>query len=117
LNIPRVDLLAVFSPDKYEKVPIDDAKGLLRLLCFEPKQSVPLHVHRRADEYFYVIRGKGKITLGKDEAEVQSGCIVKAAAGVPHQWKNGPHRLILLSVLISTRSYELADESTEMEFV
>jgi quercetin dioxygenase-like cupin family protein len=117
LNIPRVDLLAVFSPNKYEKVPIDGAKGLLRLLCFEPQQSVPLHVHTRADEYFYVVKGEGRITLGNDEAEAQSGCIVKAPAGVPHQWKNGSKRLILFSVLISTQSYEFADESAKMDFI
>lgn len=117
MKIAKVDLLATFSPDRYNKISINGAQGLLRLLCLEQKQSVPLHKHPNGDEYFYVIEGKGKIKIGKKEAEAESGCIVKAPAGVLHQWKNGPQRLILLSVVIPPQSYKVSDEATKMEFV
>jgi quercetin dioxygenase-like cupin family protein len=117
MSIVKADLLATFSPDNYNKVPINSAKGLLRLLCFEPEQAVPLHKHLKGDEYFYVIEGKGRITIGTEEAEAGAGCIVKAPAGVSHKWKNGHQRLILLSVLIPLQSYNLANEVTKMELL
>jgi quercetin dioxygenase-like cupin family protein len=115
--VDRADLLATFTPNRYNRIPINGAKGLLRLLCFEPNQSVPLHKHPKADEYFFVIRGKGKVTLGKNETDVESGSIIKAAAGVPHQWKNESERLVLLSVLIPPSSYKFADEAAKMEAI
>jgi quercetin dioxygenase-like cupin family protein len=117
MKIAKIDLLATFSPDKYNKISINGTQGLLRLLCLEQGQSVPLHKHPNGDEYFYVIKGKSKIRIGKKEAEAESGCIVKAPAGVLHQWKNGPQKLILLSVVIPPQSYEFSDEATKMEFV
>jgi len=115
VKVLKVDSVAIFSSDNYSKISIKDAQGLLRLLCFEPGQYVPLHKHLNGDEYFYVIKGKGKVTIGKEEEEVGPGCIVKASAGVSHQWKNGPQRLVILSVIIPPQSYKSADEATKME--
>jgi quercetin dioxygenase-like cupin family protein len=113
--VSRVDLIAKFTSDKYNRIPINGTEGLIRLLCFEPGQSVPLHRHLKADEYFFVIRGEGKVTLGTEETAVESGSIIKAIAGLPHQWKNGSERLVLLSVLIPPSSYKFADEAAKME--
>jgi quercetin dioxygenase-like cupin family protein len=115
--INRINLIATFTSNNYNKIPINGANGLLRLLCFEPGQSVPLHRHSKADEYFFVIRGKGKLVLGSKEIDAEPSCIIGAKAGVPHQWKNGSERLVLLSVLIPTSSYKFADEATRMEVV
>jgi quercetin dioxygenase-like cupin family protein len=115
--INRIDLIATFTSNKYNKIPINGAKGLLRLLCFEPYQSVPLHRHSKADEYFFVIRGKGKVTLGNKEIDAEPSCIIRAKANMPHQWKNGSERLVLLSVLIPISSYKFADEATRMEVI
>lgn len=115
--IAKVDFIAMFTSDKYNKITINGTKGLLRLLCFEPDQSVPLHRHPKADEYFFVIDGKGKVTIGRKETKVESGCIIRAPAGIPHQWKNGSERLILLSVLIPLSSYKFAEKASRMEFI
>lgn len=116
LEIEKIESLAKFSADKYNKIPIGDSSGLLRLLCFEPWQNVPLHKHPNGDEYFYVVKGKGRITVDKEEKEVEASGIVKAPAGVLHQWKNGPERLVLLSIIIPPKSYEYAEEATGMQF-
>jgi quercetin dioxygenase-like cupin family protein len=117
MELAEVDSLATFSNDKYSKIPIDGAKGLMRLLCFEPNQSVPLHKHPEGDEYFFVIQGKGKIKIGNEETEAESRTIIRAPANVLHQWKNGTGKLIILSVLISPSCYELAEETLKMEYV
>lgn len=87
------------------------------MLCFEPEQKVPLHRHLRADEYFYVIQGNGKIRIGSEEVETGPNTIIKAPAGVAHEWRNGTERMILLSVLIPVQSYEAANEAARMDFV
>jgi quercetin dioxygenase-like cupin family protein len=117
LKLMNVRSLATFSPDKYRRVPIEDAKGLMRLLCFEPGQSVAPHIHPKSDEFFFVVEGKGRITIGREKQDAQSGCIIRVAAGVTHRWNNGAYRLILLSVLIPTSAYVLVDEATEQKFV
>jgi quercetin dioxygenase-like cupin family protein len=114
MNVSKIDALARFSAESYNKIPIEGSNGLIRLLCFEPEQSVPLHKHSNGDEYFFVVDGRGKFTLGDEESTVPESCIVKAPAGIPHQWKNGSKRLVLLSVLIHPSSYALAERVTEM---
>lgn len=117
VGIIKVDELAAFSADKYSRVLIGGAKGLLRLLCFEPGQAVSLHTHPQGDEYFLVVKGRGRVQVGSEEADVEQGSIVRAPAGTPHQWRAGSERLVLLSVLIPPLSYELADDASRMAFV
>ncbi|MGQ9507059.1 MAG: cupin domain-containing protein [Candidatus Bathycorpusculaceae bacterium] len=117
MKIVKANLLVTFSSERYSKIPIHDTQGLLRLLCLEQGQSVPLHKHPSGDEYFYVIEGKGKIKIRKKEAEAETGCVIKAPAGVLHQWKSDPQKLVLLSVVIPLQSYKVADEALKMEFV
>jgi len=106
-----------FSVSKYVRVPLLNTKGLIRLLCFEPNQKVPLHCHPEVDEIFYVLKGQGEITVGEEKAKVKNGFFVKAPAGMLHQWKNGKERLVLISVLISPSNYAHAEKMIQAMFV
>jgi len=116
MEITNLNSLVKFSPDKYMKMPIKGTEGLIRLLCFEPYQAVPIHKHPDADEAFYVLKGEGEITVGAELAKVKMGRFVKAPAGVPHGWKNGEKQLVLISFLIHPSNYELAERIARMEF-
>ena len=116
INSP-VASLAQFSSEKYCRVPIGDTKGLVRLLCFEPGQNVALHTHPKSDECVFVIEGNGKITVSGEQHDAEPGYFYQVRAGVKHDWKNGAHRLILLSVLILPSAYNLANEAVEQKFV
>jgi len=117
MEIARLESVISFSLEKYVRVPIEGTEGLVRLLCFEPHQTVSLHRHPEADEIFYVLKGEGEITAGSEQARVREGFLVRAPAGVPHCWKNGEDQLVLISVLINTANYGLAKRITRMEFV
>ncbi len=117
MEITRAESLMDFSVSKYTRVLLQNAKGLIRLLCFEPNQEVPLHRHPEVDEVFYVLKGQGKILVGKEKAKVENGFFVKAPAGVLHQWKSGRERLVLISVLIPPSNYVHAEEITHTIFV
>jgi quercetin dioxygenase-like cupin family protein len=116
MEILKISSLTEFSPVKYVKVPLKNTKGLVRLLCFEPGQSVALHKHPEGDEIFYVLSGAAEFTIGEETARIEAGSFVKAPAETFHSWKNGPEKLILISVLIPPSSYELAERATKMEF-
>lgn len=115
MEVLKIGSLAEFSLAKYVRVPLQNTKGLMRLLCFEPSQSVALHKHPESDEIFYVLRGKAEFTVDEETVRVETGSFVKAPAKTFHGWKNGSERLILISVLIPPSSYKLADRAAKME--
>jgi quercetin dioxygenase-like cupin family protein len=117
MEILKTDSLAKFSLDKYVRVLIPNTNGLVRLLCFEPGQSVAFHRHPDGDEVLYVVMGKADFTVGKETARVEAGSFVKAAAGSFHGWNNGSERLILISMLVPSSSYNLAEQTARMEFL
>jgi len=116
MDVLKIMSLAVFSSDKYTRVPIKNSCGLVRLLCFEPNQEVALHRHSEADEVFHVVTGAAAFTKGKETVRLEAGSIVKVEARMFHGWKNGSTRLILFSVLIPLMSYNVAEQAAKMEF-
>lgn len=117
MAVADLEALARFSLEKYVRVPIEGTNGLVRLLCFEPRQEVALHLHPEADEVFYVAKGAAAFMKGEETTRVEAGSLVKADAGARHGWKNGSDRLILLSVLLPVSAYHVADRAARMEFV
>jgi len=55
--------------------------------------------------------------VGSEQARVREGCFVRAPAGVSHGWKSFGERLVLISSLIYSANYELAERIARMEFV
>ena len=117
MEMTKAESFMDFSISKYRRVPLPNTKGLIRLLCFEPNQKVPLHCHPEADEIFYVLKGQGEISVGEEKVKVENGFFVKAPAGMLHQWKNGKERLVLISVLIPTSNYAHAKKIIQTMFV
>src|SRR3989337_4614263 len=117
MDVTNIESLATFSSEKYVKVPLGHTKGLGRLLCFEPRQEVPLHMHPEADEVFYVVKGVAVFAGGEETIQVAAGSLARADAGTRHGWKNGSGNLILLSVLVPLSSYLVAEQAAKMEFV
>jgi len=117
MEILKLDSLVESSSAKYVRAPIENTNGLVRLLCLELGQAVPLHNHPDGDEVFYVLSGGAEFTVGKEIAQMSAGSFVRAVAGIYHSWKNGSERLILISILTPPSSHKLADQATKMEFV
>ena len=58
--------------------------------------STPLHVHRDADETFYVIEGEATIVVGDERIEAKAGDFVFGPMGVPHAFVVTSERLEML---------------------
>lgn len=54
------------------------------LLCYEPGQGTVVHHHNTDDETFYVIEGRGTITVGGEVHDVEPTSLVFAPMGVEH---------------------------------
>jgi len=53
-----------------------------------PGQTTLLHRHAQSEELYHITRGRGWMTLGEQEFEVNVGDTVAIAPGTPHRIKN-----------------------------
>ena len=56
-----------------------------------------LHVHKRTDEFYYIISGQGTMVLDDEEIELHPGVVVYSPRGVKHKAKGN---LTVLTVCI-----------------
>ena len=56
-----------------------------------------LHYHERTDEFYYVIDGRGTLTLDDEEIELHPGVVVYIPRGVKHRARG---KLTILTVCI-----------------
>lgn len=68
----------------------DNAESPLSIGYFrlEPGGSGPKHHHENEVEVYIVIKGKGKVTLGEQDIEVQPGTLVYVPPKMEHQTCN-----------------------------
>jgi mannose-6-phosphate isomerase-like protein (cupin superfamily) len=70
----------------------DLSVGLYVLAPGEPDLQQP----HTEDEVYYVIAGRGRITVGDDVRDVQTGTTIYVAEGVPHHFHDITEELTLL---------------------
>jgi mannose-6-phosphate isomerase-like protein (cupin superfamily) len=69
------------------------------------------HLHRRSEEIYRFLSGRGWIRVGGAEARVEAGDNVLIAPGTPHKvWNDGDEPLVLLCCCAPPYS----DEDTEL---
>ena len=68
-------------------------------MAHPPKLSIPLHVHPRGHEAFYVLDGSYRIRCGEEQYESQRGDFVFVPKGLTHNYEVGPEggRLLVVS--------------------
>jgi mannose-6-phosphate isomerase-like protein (cupin superfamily) len=93
-----IDALKQFSAEKMMKVNLfETAHFFCDIYCFEPGQQQKLHSHEDADKIYFVLEGAGRFQIGDEQARLNAGNCVLAAAGRPHGVENDSQaRLILL---------------------
>ena len=72
-----------------------------------PGQKTARHFHARAEEIYFVLSGRGVITIGEQTREVQSGAAIAIPAGAPHHIENdGAEELRFLCCCAPAYSHE-----------
>ena len=69
------------------------------------------HLHRRSEEIYYFVAGRGRVRLGTEDAQVAAGDCVVIPPGTPHKlWASEHDDLVLLCACAPAYS----DEDTEI---
>jgi quercetin dioxygenase-like cupin family protein len=85
MKIIKVRDVVAFNKDKLSKVSLFDTdKFFCDVYCFEPGQAQKVHAHDGSDKIYYVLEGRGKVTVGKVEREMKADEITIAPAGEEH---------------------------------
>jgi mannose-6-phosphate isomerase-like protein (cupin superfamily) len=68
-------------------------------LVADPRNGVPVHIHKNEDEHFIVLEGTLRIVNGDKTLDAPAGTAVTVSKGVPHAWCNlsdTPVRMLLV---------------------
>jgi mannose-6-phosphate isomerase-like protein (cupin superfamily) len=82
--------------DPAEVIPWAETCGQIRPLIEESDEAAAevhhveidhakLHYHAKTDEFYYVIKGEGKMVLDDEEIELREGVVVYVPRGVKHK--------------------------------
>lgn len=92
---------AAFSDAKMAKADLLAGRRIFSgLNCFLPGQAHHLHTHPGQDKLYYVLRGRGQVTVDGRTEVVEEGDLVLAEEGVPHSLRNpGADPLVVMTVM------------------
>ena len=62
----------------------------------EKGETIPVHMHERADEVFFVHRGEGIVILGEERIPISEGCVVFIPQGTWHGFESHSDELYLV---------------------
>ena len=72
------------------KISGDDTHGAYAVVeqVSPPQGGVPLHIHQREDEIFYILEGEYEICCGDQTFKATEGSLAILPRGVPHGFRN-----------------------------
>jgi quercetin dioxygenase-like cupin family protein len=98
----RVRDPARFSPDKLARIALATTPRVqLDLYCVGPGQSQKPHTHADQDKIYYVLEGRGRVSVGGREESLTPGEAVLAPAGSEHGLVNDGAEPLLVLVVVS----------------
>ena len=93
-----------FKAEKLNKVSLFDTdKFFCDIYCFKPGQSQKVHSHDGSDKVYYVLEGKGKVTVGTEEKELLTDEITIAPAGEDHGVVNHTDEKLVVLVFMAPK--------------
>jgi mannose-6-phosphate isomerase-like protein (cupin superfamily) len=80
---------------------VDETEGRYTMIemVADPRNGVPMHIHKNEDEHFVVLEGTLRIVNGDKTLDAPAGTAVTVIRGVPHAWCNlsdTPIRMLLV---------------------
>ena len=109
IGMPQMKVINVkdsiaFKTDKLNKVSLFDTdKFFCDVYCFEPGHSQKVHSHDGSDKIYYVLEGKGKVTVGSEEKELSENEITLAPAGQDHGVVNHTEQKLVMLVFMAPK--------------
>lgn len=101
------DILDFKTEKSARKAIFKEGKLDTGLLLYAPGQTTPDHKHADIDEVFYVISGKGTITIDDEKIQVEEKDVIFSPSGEMHGFQNtGSTNWVVLQIKIDTENYK-----------
>jgi len=93
-----------FNAEKMNKVSLFDSERFFcDVYCLEPGQKQKVHAHDGSDKIYYVLEGKGRVTVGAEERELAADEITIAPSGEEHGVVNHTDRRLVMLVFMAQK--------------
>ena len=98
MEIIQIEGINDFIESKIVKqVPILTEQLMATILMIPSNAKTPAHAHTESDEIHYIIRGTGRISVGKNSNKVQEGNLILVPKTESHYFSTSENTLIVLS--------------------
>ena len=96
----NIDKIKEFDTEKrIRKKLLGSDKIVAEMVCYEPGQATPEHVHPKQDEIFYVVEGTGTMIVNGEEIPLKPTNLILVKAHEKHGVKTLPEsRLVLMFI-------------------
>jgi len=81
-----------------KKVAILTEQLMTMLVCIDKNTATPPHVHDEVDELQYIVKGSGKITVGKKKVGLSSGMLILVPKSKSHFFSTSLEQLMVMSI-------------------
>lgn len=104
MKVLKVRDQIAFNAEKMNKVSLFDSERFFcDVYCLEPGQKQKVHAHDGSDKIYYVLEGKGRVTVGADERELAADEITIAPSGEEHGVVNHTDRRLVMLVFMAPK--------------
>ena len=104
MKVIKVSDKVEFKSEKMNKVSLFDSERFFcDVYCLEPGQTQKVHAHEGSDKIYYLLEGKGRITIGSEEKEMTAGEITMAPSGEVHGVVNQSQEPLVILVFMAPK--------------
>lgn len=104
MKVLKVRDQVAFNAEKMNKVSLFDSdRFFCDVYCLEPGQKQKVHAHEGSDKIYYVLEGKGMVTVGGEERELAADEITLAPSGEEHGVVNHTDRRLVMLVFMAPK--------------
>ncbi len=97
-HVGVTDMIEFADKRRVRKKLVSESMLEAELVCYEPGQGTREHFHKTQEEIYYIVEGRGSITIGDETTEVSAGDMVFSPADVPHSIATGEERMVMFFV-------------------
>ena len=104
MKVVKVRNQIAFKVEKMNKVSLFDSERFFcDVYCLEPGQTQKVHAHNGSDKIYYVLEGRGKITVGSEEKVLTADEITLAPSGEEHGVVNHTDQRLVILVFMAPK--------------
>jgi len=104
MKVVKVRDQIAFKAEKMNKVSLFDSERFFcDVYCLDPGQTQKVHAHEGSDKIYYVLEGRGKITVGQEEKVVAADEMTLAPSGEEHGVVNHTDQQLVMLVFMAPK--------------